>query len=75
MQFYTLRMHLAVRQQSLQPSSRYSDVDESINDAPGQQLFYFIDRMIGNALKHIAQVGLRVNIVELRSADTRLAMI
>jgi hypothetical protein len=38
-------------------------------DIPGQQLFDAVDGMVGDARKHIAQVALGVETIQLRRAD------
>ncbi len=38
-------------------------------DVPGQKLCDAIDRVVGNARQHLAQVGLRIESIELRRSD------
>ena len=41
-------------------------------DVPRQELIDPIDRMFGDALEHVAQIRLRVDVVQLRGADERV---
>jgi len=38
-------------------------------NVPGQQLAHPIDRVLGNVLKHVGQIGLRVQVVEFGRTD------
>lgn len=47
-------------------------LEGSIVDVPWQQLFDAVDGMLGNALEHMAQIGLRIETVELGCPDQRV---
>lgn len=41
-------------------------------DIPGQQFVDAVDRMVGDPLQHVLQVGLRIQAVQLRRSDQRV---
>jgi hypothetical protein len=41
-------------------------------DAPGQQFVNAVDRVIGDAGQHVAQVSARVDTIEFAAADERV---